>query len=127
MHRRWSYIVLAFLFCACLLGSCRKKDSASVIPRNVMAKIYADMFVVDQWMMNSAGKHQFPDTTLYSEPIFNKYGYTTDDYLHSVDHYISDPERFSRILDKSVKLLKEKQSELNAESKQEIMLNDEEE
>lgn len=125
MHRKGSYIVLAFLLCACLLGSCHKKDKAHVIPRNVMAKIYAEMFVVDQWMVDNAGKHQMPDSTLYYEPVFNKYGYTTDDYLHSVDHYLSDPERFSRILDKSVRILKEKQAGIELESEQEITLNDE--
>lgn len=125
MHRKGSYIVLAFLLCACLLGSCRRKDEARVIPRNVMAKIYAEMFVVDQWMVDNAGKHRMPDTTLYYEPVFNKYGYTTDDYLHSVDHYLSDPERFSRILDKSVRILKEKQAGIELESEQEITLNDE--
>lgn len=126
MHRKGSYIVLAFLLCVCLLGSCRKKDQARVIPRNVMAKIYAEMFVVDQWILDNAGKHQMPDTTLYYEPVFNKYGYTTDDYLHSVDHYVSDPERFSRILDKSVRILKEKQAEIVMENEQEIELDDEE-
>ena len=83
------------------------------------------MFVVDQWMVDNAGKHQMPDTTLYYEPVFNKYGYTTDDYLHSVDHYLSDPERFSRILDKSVRILKEKQAGIEVENEQEITLNDE--
>lgn len=83
------------------------------------------MFVVDQWMVDNAGKHQMPDTTLYYEPVFNKYGYNTDDYLHSVDHYLSDPERFSRILDKSVRILKEKQAGIEVENEQEITLNDE--
>lgn len=77
-------------------------------------------------MLDNAGKRQLPDTTLYYEPVFNKYGYTTDDYLHSVDYYISDPERFSRILDKSVKILEEKQAEIEVEREQEIMLNDDE-
>ena len=60
-----------------LLFSCGR--GRRMISPTDMSKIYADMLVMDQWLrINAEGRKA--DTTLVYEPIFNKYGYTLDDY-----------------------------------------------
>lgn len=111
--------VLHIMFVSALLcglfASCRK-DEAEVIPRGKLAKIYAEMLVTDQWITVTPGVRKIADTSLVYEPILAKYGYDSDDYRKSVEVYMNDPERFSRILrstgeilDKRIKELKKQQ------------------
>jgi len=103
---------IALLAVILLFASCSEKEGGEVIPHNDFAKIYADMFISDQWIREHPETMAIADTTLIYEPIFNKYGYTTDDYLKSVDYYLYDPVRFSRILEESVEILEKKKLEL---------------
>ena len=83
--------------------SCGRK--AKVIPRSDLADIYFDVLLADQWAKDDIRIRRVADTSLFYERIFNKYGYTTDDYIASVDYYMHDPERFARILAKVSKRL----------------------
>ena len=112
------FVILLLLAAIVLAPSCRK-NGPRVIPRGKLAKIYAEMFVTDQWIQNTPKLRSIADTSLVYEPILEKYGYTSEDYQHSVQHYMDDPERFSRILrttgeilDDQIKDLKRKQKEL---------------
>ncbi len=99
---------------ACLLSSCSK--DVEIIPRAEMSRIYADMLVADSWLMGSNPEERnMTDTTAFYEPVFKKYGYTTSDYLASVDYYLNDPERFSRILRKTQQILDEEALSLQTE------------
>ena len=93
--------VLSFLAgCSC--------GGSKVIPRGKMAEIYADMLVADQWVLDNPGTRSKADTSLVYEPIFNSYGYTTEDYRASVGYYMKDPERYSRILRNTTEILEGK-------------------
>lgn len=112
------FVILLLLAVIVLAPSCRR-NGPRVIPRGKLAKIYAEMFVTDQWIQNTPKLRSIADTSLVYEPILEKYGYTSEDYQHSVQHYMDDPERFSRILrttgeilDDQIKDLKRKQKEL---------------
>lgn len=112
------FVILLLLAAIVLAPSCRR-NGPRVIPRGKLAKIYAEMFVTDQWIQNTPKLRSIADTSLVYEPILEKYGYTSEDYQHSVQHYMDDPERFSRILrttgeilDDQIKDLKRKQKEL---------------
>lgn len=112
------FVILLLLAAMVLAPSCRR-NGPRVIPRGKLAKIYAEMFVTDQWIQNTPKLRSIADTSLVYEPILEKYGYTSEDYQHSVQHYMDDPERFSRILrttgeilDDQIKDLKRKQKEL---------------
>lgn len=101
-----------------LASSCGK-DGARVIPRSKLAKVYADMLVMDQWIQNKPGLRTIADTSLVYEPILEKYGYNSEDYQYSVEHYMKDPERYSRILrstasilEKELKYLRKHQAEI---------------
>jgi hypothetical protein len=94
-----------------LTASCGgKKDE--VIPRGKLAQIYAEMLVLDQWITEKPSNRRVADTSLVYEPIFEKYGYTSADYRRSVDEYMNDPERYSRILRTTGEILERKLTEL---------------
>lgn len=103
-----SAISAALLMCLACSG-----DKVSLIPRGKLAKIYAEMLVVDQWTQSEPFLRAQADTSLVYEPIFEKYGYDTEDYIHSVEHYMKDPERYSRILRATADMLDQRILELN--------------
>lgn len=128
MKRYLQHILILLAAIMILVPSC-KREGPSVIPRSKLAKIYAEMFVMDQWIQLKPGLRTIADTSLVYEPILEKYGYDSDDYQYSVDRYMDDPERFSRILrstaeilDKEIKSLKKQQAELklHEEKKKEV-------
>lgn len=104
MGRMVRHIAAAFVLAACLC-SCGSGEG-KVIPRNKLARIYAEMFLADAWLMNAEPESRFKtDTAAFYEPIFEEYGYTVEDYWASVSHYLLDPDRFSRIVKKSNDML----------------------
>ncbi|MGN1211330.1 MAG: DUF4296 domain-containing protein [Candidatus Cryptobacteroides sp.] len=104
-------VVAAICMAACSSGKGR------VIPKGTMAHIYAEMFVADQQIASDWKLKRTADTSLVYEPIFEKYGYTSEDYRASREYYIQDPDRYARILRKSVQILEGEVKELKKEKK----------
>lgn len=101
------------LFCLALTFSC--SGGGKVIPKKKMVRIYADMFVADQWLNQNYKAERVADTSFVYEAIFEKYGYDSEDYRASVDYYIQDPDRFARILRQTVLELEDRMDEQKAE------------
>lgn len=110
MKRILHYIVLLSAVVS-MIASC-SYDEARVIPRGKLSRIYAEMLMTDQWIAETPGLRHIADTTLVYEPILEKYGYDSEDYRKSVDVYMDDPERFSRILRETVEILDTRLNEL---------------
>ncbi|MBQ6761640.1 MAG: DUF4296 domain-containing protein [Bacteroidales bacterium] len=89
------YLHILMLLVALLAVSCQ---GPRVIPRDKMVDIYCDMLLADQQIRDNNVLRNRADTMLVYEAVFNRYGYNTDDYLHSVNHYLGDPERFAKIM-----------------------------
>lgn len=106
--RHISFLLLAVLvfFSAC------KEAEENLIPRNKLAMIYAEMLMTDQWIADNHDIRSLADTSLIYEPILEKYGYDSEDYRHSVNVYLDDPERFSRIFRTTSEILDERHTEL---------------
>lgn len=113
--RHFPAYLIAFLALVPALASCGKKER--VIPREEMAEIYAEMYVLDQWLDDNRQFKREADTTLVYAPVLDKYGYTYDDYLNSVSVYMKDPTRYSRILRRTSEILGGRLAELKAEKK----------
>ena len=113
---------ISALFAVVLFLSSCTGDGGKVIPRSKLAEIYAEMLITDQWISDTPGLRRTADTSLVYEPIFQKYGYTTADYRTSVDRYMDDPERFSRILRTTVQILDEKMVQLNLDREEQERL-----
>ena len=106
MTRLWKHILP--LVAVVVFASCSSRNEAEVIPRGKMADIYLEMFMTDQWISSTPGMRTIADTSLVYEPILQKYGYDKLDYMHSVEYYMNDPERFARILRTTVERLDKK-------------------
>ena len=88
-----------------LLAALGCSQGPKLIPAKTFAKIYADMFMADAWLESHKEARPVADTTLFYETVFNKYGYTTEDYYHSVSKYLTDPEEYSKILKQASAIL----------------------
>ena len=102
--KRFLHIVLVLLLAAACQGP-------RVIPKDTLADIYTDMFIADQKVRDLGIPRVQMDTMLVYEAVFEKYGYDTDDYLHTVRYYLKDPERFAKVLETVTKRL---EGEVNA-------------
>ena len=91
-------ILIAVAAVALCAAACSR--GPKVIPRSKMEKIYTDMLLADQWLMRNQDAGFKADTTLFYEPIFRKYGYTSEDFDASNEYYMRDPLRYSRMLKK---------------------------
>lgn len=106
-------VILSLVFFA----SCGERDG-KVIPRGELAEIYAEMLMMDQWISATPGTRNMADTSLVYEPILNRYGYTSADYRMTVEKYMDDPERFSRILRTTVGIFDNKIKDLEVKMQQ---------
>lgn len=107
---RYLFLILtAALLC---LSSCR--DRKDIIPKGTMSKIYYDIYMTDEAVDANYGLRRMADTMRIYEPIFNKYGYTTDDYNRSVDFYLERPDKFEDVFEDTKTMLEKRKAELNA-------------
>ena len=98
--KRFLHIVLVLLVAAACQGP-------RVIPKDTLEDIYLDMFLADQVVREENIPRPQMDTMLLYEAVFQKYGYDTDDYLHSVRHYLKDPERFAKVFENVAKRMQD--------------------
>ena len=89
-----------------LLLSCSGRPK--IIPRGVMTDIIAEMLLADQWLSDHPEDRNRADTMLFYDPIFERYGYTFEDYDASVLRYMEDPEKFAKVFRDAGLKLKDK-------------------
>ena len=111
MKKSLKHIAALAVLIMAVLSSCAKEEY-ELIPRKKLAVIYAEMLMTDQWINDNPDIHDLTDTSLIYEPILMKYGFTSEDYRYSVDVYLDDPERFSRILRSTSEYLDERYYQL---------------
>ena len=96
-------IVLAVAVAALCAVACSR--GPRIIPRSKMEKIYTDLLMADQWLAVNSDNSVAVDTTLFYEAVFRRYGFTTEDFNASLEYYMRDPLKFSRMMkDVAVKL-----------------------
>ena len=104
---------MAFLFAALMVAAPSCSDGPKVIPVHKMEKIYREMFLADQWLVDFHEKRAKADTTWFYEPIFERYGYTVEDYRKTVDYYLNDPKRFADMMDRVVQDMEKEMTSIN--------------
>ena len=111
MKRIFQYMFLALILSmvSFSLDSCRKKG---IIDDDVLSQIYAEMLMTDQWINSTTGIRLVADTSLVYEPILRKYGFTSEDYRNTVEHYLKDPEEYADIMKGTIDILDERLVEL---------------
>lgn len=113
MKSVFRHILVVSAIIMILMTACGRSDE-KVIPRGKLSRIYAEMLLTDQWVKESVDVRRMADTTLIYEPILEKYGYDKMDYIHTVDVYLDDPERFAKIWEKTSEILGERLKELKS-------------
>jgi len=78
-----------------LLSVAGCSNKGRVIPEKDFSNLLVDMFIADQWLREHGMAREKADTTLYFEPIFNKYGYSFKDYDASLHYYAEHVEELS--------------------------------
>lgn len=109
--RQGRHIPLLLVFLLLLVACGGRKGR--VIPEKKMAALYADMFLSDQWLKENKEARASADTTLFFDPVFEKYGYTFADYEKSIEYYSAEPEVLSRIIDSASASLKRQSDRYN--------------
>ena len=94
--------ILHIVLVLAVAAACR---GPRVIPKDTLTDIYTDMFLADQMVREEGLTRTQLDTILIYEAVFEKYGYDTDDYLYSLEHYLRDPERFAKVFEAVAKRL----------------------
>ena len=79
-----------------------------------MSKIYYDIYMTDEAVDVNYGLRKMADTMRIYEPIFNKYGYTTEDYNRSVSFYLERPDKFESVFEDTKTMLEKRKAQLNA-------------
>lgn len=75
------------------------------------------MLLVDQWIGIEWSNTRVADTSVVYEQIFEKYGYTSNDYRKSVSYYMEDPDRFAKIFENISNALTTKANIIDKEQK----------
>ena len=117
MRRRVVHILLP-LALLLLLAGCGHRGRR-ISPKK-FTKIYAEMFLADQWLRDSGSSmREAADTTLFFDPIFRRYGCRYEDFNKTLDYYLEHPEKYSKALSRSSESLRKVAIRLAAESKAE--------
>lgn len=88
-----------------------------MIPADKLSRIYAEMFLVDQWVRNDRDLSRMADTSLVYEPVLNKYGYTTEDYQATVSAYLEKPGDFAKVFNRTAEMLRARLDDITAREK----------
>lgn len=112
MRKVLQHFTVLLTFAAVVFSSCNM-GGEKIIPRGKLSRIYAEMLMTDQWIQSTPGIRLIADTSLVYAPVLENHGYTTEDYMRTVDVYMEDPERFSRILRHTSDILEKRLKELH--------------
>ena len=94
MKTRFERIRIVLLIAVLLLAeSCQR----SPIPMRTMKRIYYDMFIVDSQMEFAPDKFMEADSMAVYPSIFEKYGYTMDEFLETQAYLISHPDKMLKM------------------------------
>lgn len=103
-------LLLALLSSLLLFASC----DGGVIPRGKMSKIVAEIYLSDKYMSSSSIEMaEKADSILIYEPILNKYGYDTEDYLTTIAYYVERPSKLRTIYTNAQNILQKELDQTN--------------
>ena len=113
--------LLTFLLAVVLLfcSSCKSKKQVldkpeDLISRSTMVNIIADSYIIESTV------HLAPDsldrrelTRQYYKELFNRYKITREQFIHSIDYYVSEESSAEKLLSDASELVTKKRKEHN--------------
>ncbi|HPJ82584.1 MAG: DUF4296 domain-containing protein [Bacteroidales bacterium] len=94
-----------------LLPAC--KNGIKRIPADDFQLLLRDMFMTDLILERDGTLSRLADSTLVYPPIFEKSGYTSEQFLATMEYYSTRPSRFKSMLSKLRKSLNEERTLFN--------------
>ena len=83
-----------------------------IIPKGKMARIYADMYLMDQYAQATPAYRNIADTCALYKFILADYGRTAEEFTASVNHYLDRSKDMKDILDKADAILKAREASI---------------
>ena len=103
--------IRAIILC-CILAAAVSCTPRGIIPKRKMAAINAEMYLFDQYAGADNQMRRFSDTCAMYKPLLRSYGYTTEQYFASMDHYLNNIKDMEQILDMTEKILKKREKKI---------------
>ena len=100
------HIKTILIFASLILASC----SGDYIPQKKMPEIIAEIYKADRYINSRYNLVLRSDTTRYYEAIFNKYGYTSDDFIKTIDYYLTRPVKLKSFYTEAKAILEKEQT-----------------
>lgn len=105
-------LLAVFLSAFILTVSCSGRND--IIPEDTMSQIYYDMYLTDEAVDLNYQYRRMADTLNIYEPVFNRYGYTSDDFRRSVNFYLERPDRFENVFANTKSMLEKHRREIES-------------
>ncbi len=103
--------ITAIMLLMFLLICCKKEGN--IIPKKEFTLILSEMYLADQYIEINEKFRAQTDTLILYEGIFNKYGFTYNDYRNSVRYYLRDGDAMYKIHSKVKQILVSSKEEAN--------------
>lgn len=105
--------ILAVVSLLLALAGCRK--APKIIPQNEFGELYAELLLADQWVKTHPSERRVADTSFVYAQILERHGYTDDQVVASMKHYLQDPLRYKRAMEVTVARLERHHNEVETE------------
>lgn len=89
------------------------------IPRQKMSKIIAEIYISDRYINSNYELVRAVDSSFLYEPIFNKYGYTTKEFINTINFYVERPAKLKTIYISARQILEDEMAIANTELQRE--------
>jgi hypothetical protein len=97
-------ILLLTVVCAC--------SPKGIIPKKKLARIHADMFLLDQYAGADRNMRRFTDTTAVYKAVLRSYGVTAEQYSASIDFYLDNSREMAEVLEMTEKILTKRKNKI---------------
>lgn len=103
MRKIISYLIVGAMLGMALAGCAGKKT----IPDDTLSDIFRDIYLSNAYVDRTPGRLDFDSVNIY-EPILNSYGYTSEDFIHTIGNFSKrKSSRISDIVDDAVQKLED--------------------
>ncbi|HOG41594.1 MAG TPA: DUF4296 domain-containing protein [Bacteroidales bacterium] len=83
------------------------------IPKKQMIEIYYEISLLDSYVDHNPEMRAQSDSMKVYAPLLDKYGYTEEEFINSINFYLGDPVRFLKIIEAVETKLKEREQYLS--------------
>jgi len=100
------HITTILIFATIFTASC----SGDYISQDKMPQIIAEIYKADRYINSRYNLVLRSDTTRYYEAIFKKYGHTTDEFIKTIDYYLTRPVKLKTFYAQAKEILEKEEA-----------------